>query len=358
MKGLTIHKTEHPKAKPAKGAKLGFGAVFTDHMMLMNWDKGQGWHDARIVPYGNIELSPAATVLHYAQETFEGMKAYRADDGRVLLFRPEENFKRMNISNERLCIPQLDVDFCVESLKELVMLDADWIPEQEASSLYIRPMIIGNEAKLGVKEADSYIYAVLLSPSGPYYESGLKPVPIYVEENFVRAVRGGTGFAKTGGNYASSMRAQEIAHEKGYSQVLWLDGVERKYVGEVGAMNIFFVVDGEVITPELDGSILSGITRKSMIQVLRDKGYTVTERPITIQEIADAYDAGKLNEVFGTGTAAVISPVGELKWGDKVMKINNGEIGPISAYAYKTLTDIQWGRVKDPYGWSVEIGHM
>ena len=189
-------------------------------------------------------------------------------------------------------------------------------------------------------------------------ESGLKPVPIYVEEEYVRAVRGGTGFAKTGGNYASSMLAQEIAHEKGYSQVLWLDGVEKKYVGEVGAMNIFFVIDGEVITPELDGSILAGITRKSMIEILRHEGYKVTERRIAIQEIADAYDRGHLNEIFGTGTAAVISPVGKLEWGDKVMIINNGEIGPISSYAYKTLTDIQWGRVKGPEGWSVEIGHM
>ncbi len=215
MEGLTIIKTEHPKEKPAKGAKLGFGVVFTDHMLIMQWDKGQGWHDAKIVPYGPISISPASTVLHYAQETFEGMKAYRAEDGRVLLFRPEENFKRMNLSNERLCIPQLDVDFCVESLKELVMLDKDWIPADPGASLYIRPMCIGNESRLGVKEADSYLYMVLLSPSGAYYESGLKPVPIYVEEEYVRAVRGGTGFAKTGGNYASSMRAQESAHAKG-----------------------------------------------------------------------------------------------------------------------------------------------
>ena len=357
MKGLTITKTEHPKAKPAKGAKLGFGSVFTDHMLLMDYTRGQGWHDARIVPYGPISLSPAATVFHYAQETFEGMKAYRAEDGRILLFRPEENFKRLNQSNERLCIPELDVDYCIETLKELVMLDKDWIPEDKEASLYIRPFVIGNEPKLGVKEADNYIYCVLLSPSGAYYENGLQPVPIYVEENYVRAVRGGTGFAKTGGNYASSMKAQAIAHEKGYSQVLWLDGVEKKYIGEVGAMNIFFVVDGEVLTPELDGSILSGITRKSMIQILRDKGYKVTERKITIQEIADAYDAGKLQEVFGTGTAAVISPVGQLEWGDKIMKINNGKIGDISMYAYKTLTDIQWGRAKGPEGWSVEIGH-
>ena len=354
---IKIIKTEHPKEKPAKDAKLGFGSVFTDHMLLMDYDKGVGWHDARIVPFGPISLSPAATVFHYAQETFEGMKAYRTEDGRILLFRPEENFKRLNVSNERLCIPPLDVEFCVESLKKLVLLDKDWIPEDKEATLYIRPFVIGNEAKLGVKEADSYIYCVLLSPSGPYYPSGLKPVPIYVEEHYVRAVRGGTGFAKTGGNYASSMKAQSLAHEKGYSQVLWLDGVEKKYIGEVGAMNIFFVVDGEVLTPELDGSILPGITRKSMIQVLRDKGCKVTERKISIQEIADAYGAGKLQEVFGTGTAAVISPVGQLEWGDKVMKINNGEIGPISMYAYKTLTDIQWGRAKGPDGWSVEIGH-
>ena len=348
MENLKIELTQNPKKKPGKGDKLGFGSVFTDHMMLMEYDVGIGWHDARIVPFGPITLSPASTVLHYAQETFEGMKAYRSTDGRVLLFRPEENFKRLNRSNERLCIPQLDVDFCVESLKELVMLDKDWIPEAEGASLYIRPFIIGNESKLGVKEADNYIYCVLLSPSGAYYESGLKPVPIYVEEEFVRAVRGGTGFAKTGGNYASSLRAQTVAHEKGYSQVLWLDGIEKKYVGEVG----------EVITPELDGSILPGITRMSMIELLRRDGYTVTERQIAIQEVADAYDAGKLNEMFGTGTAAVISPVGELKWGDKIMTINNGEIGPISAHAYKELTDIQWGRAKGPEGWSVEIGHI
>ena len=358
MEGLTIIKTEHPKEKPQKGQKLGFGLVFTDHMLIMEYDKGRGWHDARIVPYGPITLSPASTVLHYAQETFEGMKAYRAEDGRILMFRPEENFKRLNLSNERMCIPKLDVDFCVESLKELVMLDKDWIPTDPGASLYIRPMVIGNESRLGVKEADSYIYMVLLSPSGSYYDSGLKPVPIYVEEEYVRAVRGGIGFAKTGGNYAASMRAQTKAHESGYSQVLWLDGVERKYVGEVGAMNIFFVIDGEVITPELDGSILSGITRKSVIELLRKKGYTVTERKIAIQEIADAYDRGHLNEIFGTGTAAVISPVGELKWGDKVMKINNGEIGPISAYCYKTLTDIQWGRAEDEHGWILEAGRM
>ena len=355
MENLTIQLTQNPKEKPAKGAKLGFGAVFTDHMLVMNYDKGIGWHDARIVPFGPISLSPASTCLHYAQETFEGMKAYRAEDGRVLLFRPEENFKRMNISNERLCIPPLDVDFCVEACKELVWLERDWIPEDKASSLYLRPMCIGIEAKLGVKDADNYLFMILCSPSGPYYASGLKPVKIYVEEEYVRAVRGGVGFAKTGGNYASSMLAQSVAHDKGYAQVLWLDGVERKYIGEVGAMNIFFVIDGEVVTPALDGSILSGITRKSIIELLREEGYRVTERRLSIQEVADAYAAGKLQEVFGSGTAAVISPVGELKWGDDVMIINNGEIGPISARMYKTLTDIQWGRAEGPEGWSVEV---
>ncbi|MBQ4425191.1 MAG: branched-chain amino acid aminotransferase [Lachnospiraceae bacterium] len=355
MENLSVQLTQNPKEKPAKGAKLGFGSVFTDHMLLMDYDKGIGWHDARIVPYGPISISLAATCLHYAQETFEGMKAYRAEDGRVLLFRPEENFKRMNISNERMCIPQLDVDFCLNALKKLVWLERDWIPEDKESSLYLRPMCIGVESKLGVKDADNYLFAILCSPSGPYYATGLKPVKIYVEEQYVRAVRGGVGFAKTGGNYACSMLAQSVAHEKGYAQVLWLDGVEKKYIGEVGAMNIFFVIDGEIVTPELDGSILSGITRKSIIELLRHEGYRVTERKLSIQEVAESYRCGKLQEVFGSGTAAVISPVGELKWGDEVMIINNNEIGPISAHLYQELTDIQWGRVKGPEGWSVEV---
>ena len=358
MENLKIELTKNPKKKPGPGDKLGFGTIFTDHMFLMEYDKGIGWHDARIVPYGPVSLSLASTCLHYAQETFEGLKAYRADDGRILMFRPEENFKRMNISNARLCMPELDVDFCVECLKKLVDIDKEWVPEAEGASLYIRPMTIGIESRLGVKEADNYLFAILLSPSGAYYESGLKPVKIYVEENYVRAVRGGVGFAKTGGNYASSMLAQHVAHEQGYAQVLWLDGVERKYIGEVGAMNIFFVIDGEVITPELDGSILAGITRKSIIELLREEGYKVTERKLSIQEVAQAYEEGKLQEVFGSGTAAVISPVGELKWGDKVMKIGGGEIGPISFKAYQTLTGIQWGRIAGPEGWSVEAARL
>lgn len=355
MNKLSIQITENPRPKPQPGAPLGFGTIFSDHMMIMEYDKGIGWHDARIVPFGNISMSPASTCLHYAQETFEGLKAYRAQDGRILLFRPEENFKRLNLSNERICIPTLDVDFCVESLMELVKLEKDWVPAEDGSSLYIRPFVIGNESRLGVKDADNYMYMVLLSPSGAYYPEGLKPVKIYVEEQFVRAVRGGVGFAKTGGNYACSMLAQHTAHEKGYSQVLWLDGVEKKYIGEVGAMNIFFVIDGEVLTPELDGSILAGITRKSIIELLRAKGYQVTERKISIQEVAAAADSGKLQEVFGSGTAAVISPVGELKWEDKVMVINNNEIGPVARYAYDTLTGIQWGRIPGPEGWVREV---
>ncbi len=355
MNKLSIQTTENPRPKPQPGAPLGFGTIFSDHMMIMEYDKGIGWHDARIVPFGNISMSPASTCLHYAQETFEGLKAYRAQDGRILLFRPEENFKRLNLSNERICIPTLDVDFCVESLMELVKLEKDWVPAEDGSSLYIRPFVIGNESRLGVKDADNYMYMVLLSPSGAYYPEGLKPVKIYVEEQFVRAVRGGVGFAKTGGNYACSMLAQHTAHEKGYSQVLWLDGVEKKYIGEVGAMNIFFVIDGEVLTPELDGSILAGITRKSIIELLRAKGYQVTERKISIQEVAAAADSGKLQEVFGSGTAAVISPVGELKWEDKVMVINNNEIGPVARYAYDTLTGIQWGRIPGPEGWVREV---
>ena len=355
MNTLRIERTQHPKAKPAPGEKLGFGRIFSDHMLIMEYDVGIGWHDARIVPYGPISMSPASTCLHYAQETFEGMKAYRTQDGRILLFRPEENFKRLNLSNERICIPPLDVAFCVESLKELVKIDKDWVPADEGASLYIRPFVIGNESRLGVKDADTYLYMVLLSPSGSYYPEGLKPVKIYVEEQFVRAVRGGVGFAKTGGNYACSMLAQHTAHEKGYAQVLWLDAVERKYIGEVGAMNIFFVIDGEVITPELDGSILAGITRKSIIELLTEKGYKVTERKISIQEVFDAADSGKLQEVFGSGTAAVISPVGELKWEDKVIRVNNNEIGPVAQYAYDTLTGMQWGRIPGPEGWLQEV---
>ena len=348
---IRVELTSSPKTKPTDESNLGFGHFFTDHMFIMNYDNGQGWHNARIVPYGPLDLSPASMCLHYAQEVFEGLKAYRTADNKIQLFRPEENFKRLNVSNERLVIPQVDVDFCVEALDKLVDIDRDWVPHSDGASLYIRPFIIACDPFLGVRPADSYMFIIILSPSGAYYSTGLNPVSIYVEQNYVRAVRGGMGFTKTGGNYAASLIGQDEAHKQNYSQVLWLDGVEKKYIEEVGAMNIFFIIDGEVVTPELQGSILSGITRKSAIELAKNWGMKVSEKRISIQEVADAYDAGKLDEVFGTGTAAVISPVGTLKWGDKVMTINNNQIGPISQKLYDTMTGIQYGRLEDKFNW-------
>lgn len=352
---IRIEKTTTPKEKPTDESKLGFGHVFTDHMFVMNYDAGQGWHDARIVPYGEISLSPAAMCLHYGQEIFEGLKAYRTADGSIQLFRPDENFKRMNTSAERMVIPQIDEAFMLDALKKLVELEKDWVPHSEGTSLYIRPFIFATDPYVGVKPANHYMLMIILSPSGAYYSTGLNPVKIYVEEKYVRAVRGGTGFAKTAANYAISLKGQDEAHNQDYEQVLWLDGVEQKYVEEVGSMNIFFVIDGEVITPQLTGSVLPGITRKSAIEICRKKGYKVTERRIAIDEIAKAYDEGKLDEVFGTGTAAVISPVGHLKWGDKIMEINNNQIGKISHLLYETLTGIQWGKLPDEFGWIVKV---
>lgn len=355
MYELKVERTKTPKEKPVDESKLGFGSIFTDHMLLIEYDKGKGWHDARIVPYGPLSMDPAAMCLHYGQEIFEGMKAYRGDNGDTYLFRPQENFKRLNNSCERMCIPKMDEEMLLDSLYKLVAIEKDWIPHAKDSSLYIRPFIISTEAKLGVKPADSYLYMVILSPSGPYYPTGLNPVKIYVEHNYVRAVRGGTGMVKTGGNYAASLKAQDEAHGQDYSQVLWLDGVERKYIEEVGAMNMFFVLGGEVITPALSGSILPGITRKSVIELLKSWDIPVTERRLAIDEVAAAYDAGKLEEAFGTGTAAVISPVGELKYEDRIMRINDNKIGSISQRLYDTLTGIQWGRADDPFGWRVLV---
>lgn len=343
------------KEKPSDETKLGFGHIFTDYMLVMPYDKGQGWHDPEIRPYGNIELSPAAMCLHYGQTVFEGLKAYRTAEGKVQLFRPDENFKRLNVSNQRLVIPNLDENLAMECLMELLRVEKDWVPHTEGAALYIRPYIFTTDPYLGVKPGEHYLFMIILSPSGAYYASGLDPVSIYVESKYVRAVRGGMGFAKTGGNYAASLIGQDEAHKQNYSQVLWLDGVEQRYIEEVGAMNIFFVIDGEVITPMLQGSILPGITRKSSIELCKSWGLNVTERRITIQEIADAYDAGKLDEVFGTGTAAVISPVGHLKWNDKIMEINDNKIGSISQRLYDTMTGIQWGKLEDKFGWTVEV---
>ena len=314
---IRMELTKTLKQKPTDETKLGFGHIFTDHMFIMNYDTGEGWHDARIVPYQNLSLSP------------------------------DENFKRLNTSNKRMVIPEIPVDDALEALTALLNVEKDWVPHTEGASLYIRPFIIATDPYVGVRPADHYLFMIILSPSGAYYSTGLNPVKIYVESNYVRAVRGGTGFVKTAANYAISLAGQDEAHKQDYEQVLWLDGVEQKY--------IFFVIGGEVITPALTGSVLPGITRKSAIEICRKNGYKVTERKISIQEVADAYDAGKLDEVFGTGTAAVISPVGHLKWNDKIMEINDNKIGKISQMLYDTMTGIQWGKIPDEYGWIVEL---
>ncbi len=355
MQEIKIELTKNPKAKPTDESKLGFGQIFTDHMFMMNYTEGKGWHDPRIVPYGPISLDPSAMVLHYGQEVFEGLKAYRNVNGGINLFRPDKNMARLNVSNERLCIPPIDEEFCVEALKKLVEVEKDWVPHSEGTSLYLRPFIFSTDAHLGVHPAHNLLYVVICSPVGAYYPEGLNPVKIYVEENYVRAVKGGMGFTKTGGNYAASLKAQDEAEKINYTQVLWLDGVERKYIEEVGTMNVFFVIDDEVITPSLQGSILSGITRMSTIELLKSWGYKVSERRLSIDEVMQAYDEGRLKESFGTGTAAVISPIGELRCGDKVMTINNGEIGEISQKLYDNLTGIQWGKIEDKMNWVVPV---
>jgi len=352
---IVIEKTKTPKQKPADPSKLGFGNIFSDHMFIMDYTEGKGWHDPRIVPYGPIELEPSVMVLHYGQAIFEGFKAYKTKDGRVLLFRPDKNMERINLSNERMCIPPIDTDFVIEAIKTLVSIDKDWIPEAEGTSLYIRPFIFATDPFLGVRPSNTYKFMVIMSPSGAYYPGGINPVKIYVESKYVRAVKGGTGAAKTPGNYASSLKAQAEAKKQGYIQVLWLDGIERKYVEEVGAMNVFFKIGDEVVTPALEGSILPGITRDSVIHLLKDWGMKVTERKISIQELYDAHAEGKLVEAFGTGTAAVISPIGELNWEGKKISINEGKIGEISAKLYDTLTGIQYGVIEDKFGWTLEV---
>ena len=347
---IKVQMIEKRKVKPDYN-NLTFGDYFTDHMFVMDYTDGQGWHDARIVPYGDIALSPAAMCLHYGQEVFEGMKAYHSADGRTLLFRPRKNFERLNTSNDRLCIPPIDVDFALEALKKLIEIDKEWIPEAPGTSLYIRPFIIAVDPHLGVRAGKQYMFIIILSPVGSYYKEGLNPVKIWVENQYVRAVRGGMGFAKTGGNYAASLKAQEDAHKFGYSQVLWLDGVERKYIEEVGAMNIMFKINGKIVTPALTGSILPGITRKSILELLRAEGKDPEERRISVEELIAAAEDGTLEEAWGVGTAAVISPVGWLMYQGKEYEICGGQIGPTSQELYDKLTDLQWGRSPDPFGW-------
>jgi len=354
LKNLTITKTENPKEKPDP-ATLGFGEVFTDHMFIMDYAVEKGWYDPRIVPYGPIALDPAAAVLHYAQEMFEGLKTYAAVDGGLNLFRPDMNAKRTNATNARICLPLVDEVLYVESIKALIEIDKDWAPDYPGTSLYIRPFIFASEPFLGVRPANEYKFVVILSPVGPYYKGGLQPTKIYVEDKYTRSAEGLAGNAKIGGNYAMSLKAQVEAQEKGYMQVLWLDGRERRYVEEIGTSNAFFMIDGEAFTAPLTGTILPGITRDSVITLLKDRGVNVREERFTIDDVYSASDAGKLGEVFATGTAAVISPVGEMMWKDRKLLVNNGEIGPVSQSLYDDITGIQSGRLPDPYGWTIKV---
>ena len=347
--------TSSPKAKPQDESKLGFGRIFTDHMFLMDWTKQDGWKNGRIVPFGPLPIHPASTVFHYGAEIFEGMKAYRLADGSIQLFRPMENVRRMNNSARRMCLPVLDEEGALDILKTIVKTDADWVPHQMGTSLYIRPFMFGNDPHLGVHAVSNATYAVIMSPVGAYYAEGINPVRIAIETEDVRAVRGGTGEAKCGGNYAASLRAGEKAEEKGFTQVLWLDGVERKYIEEVGSMNVMFKIAGKIVTPKLTGSVLPGITRKSCCQLLRDWGYEVEERLISAEELFAAAAGGTLEEAWGTGTAAVVSPIGELNMDGRDFIVCGNRIGPVTQKLYDTLTGIQWGTVEDTYGWTVKL---
>ncbi len=350
---ISITRTTQPKAKPADESKLGFGRIFTDHMFLMNYSVEEGWHNARVVPYGPIALDPSAMVFHYAQELFEGMKAYRRPDGSIQLFRPDKNIERMNNTCDRLCVPRIDPADALQAIETVVAVDSDWVPHTKGTSLYIRPFIIATDPQLGVHPSHTYIFAVILSPVGSYYAAGLDPVKIMVEREYVRCVKGGTGLAKAGGNYAASLIGQKKAEDMGFAQVLWLDGVHRRYIDEVGAMNVFFVIDGTVITPDLtDGNILPGVTRASCVELLKKWGMPVEERKLSIDEILEAQASGRLDEAFGTGTAAVISPIGELYDRGQTYIINNGEIGKIAQKLYDTLYGIQNGSVEDFMGWT------
>ena len=336
-------------------AELGFGKYFTPHMFVMDYEEGRGWYDARIVPFENISLHPASTVLHYGAEIFEGLKAYRTESGSVQLFRPCENIKRMNNSAERMCLPLIDEDVALEILTAYVKHEEKWVPYSFGTSLYLRPFMFGNDEALGVHAVKRATFMIIASPSGSYYKEGINPVKIMIEDEDVRTVRGGTGYAKCGGNYAASTRAGERANKKGYSQVLWLDGVERKYIEEVGAMNVMFKINGEIVTPMLTGSILPGITRKSCLEVLKNLGYKVSERLLSVDELVSAMSDGKLEEAWGCGTAAVVSPIGKLMYRDVEYVINDGKIGSVTQKLYDILTGIQWGKLEDEYGWIYKI---
>lgn len=343
-----------PKTRPADESQLGFGKQFTDRMLVMDYASGRGWHSARIQPYGPLSLDPACAVLHYAQEIFEGLKAYRHPDGRIALFRPADNVRRFNRSAERMCMPVVDEGFFLDAIRELVRLEADWVPRGAGASLYIRPTMIATDPYLGVKPSDTYLCYVILSPVGAYYKGGFSPVKIWISDEYVRAALGGTGEAKTGGNYAASLKASMEAAERGFDQVLWLDAEQRRYVEEVGSMNMCFVIDGKVVTSPLRGTILDGVTRRSILALVRDLGVEVEERALSIDEIFDGIASGRLTEAFGTGTAAVVSPVGQFTYRERTATLGDGQVGTFTLKLYDTLTGIQYGRLPDPHGW-VEV---
>lgn len=354
---IALHKAtdEQLREKP-NSENLGFGQYFADHMFAMRWTRQHGWHDARIQAYQDFSLDPAAMVFHYGQAIFEGLKAYRGDDNKIKLFRPMDNFNRLNQSAVRMCMPRIPAERVLQALRALVYLDKDWVPQSEGATLYIRPTMIATEAALGLRPADEYLFFIINSPVGAYYAEGFNPTKIYVEDTYVRAVPGGVGNAKTAGNYAASEKAQVEAQSKGYTQVLWLDAIERKYVEEVGTSNIFFLIKNELITPPLEGSILPGITRDSVIQLAKDWGYTVTERRITIDEVVAAAEDGTLKESFGTGTAAVIAPVGEFCYKDHCVQVNGCKTGELSQRLFSELQTIQYGHQDDPHQWVIPVG--
>ena len=354
---VTITKAAKLKPQPDDSG-LGFGSIFTDHMFNMDYNPEKGWHNPRIEPYASIEMDPATMVLHYGQAIFEGLKAFRTDSGNIYLFRPKDNFKRFNRSAHALCIPEFDENFVLDALKQLLIIEKDWIPKASGTSLYIRPTIIAMDPFLGVRASHTYRFFIILSPVGAYYPEGFNPVKIWATKKHVRAVRGGLGEAKTSGNYAASLYAGEEAHKHGYTQVLWLDGVHRQYIEEVGSMNIFFVINDEIITPMLNGSILPGITRNSVIALAKMWNLKVSERQISIDEVINTHSSGKLQEIFGSGTAAVISPVGELKYGDKVITINNGKVGPMANKFFNAITDIQYGKTEDTMEWIEPVSEI
>ncbi len=347
---------ENRKEKPLSEDDLGFGDIFTDHMLMMDYKEGQGWHNARITAFADIKLSPAAMSIHYAQSIFEGLKCYRRQDGEIQLFRPRDNFMRFNRSATRLCMPELDVEYALESLKEFIRIESDWVPRSQGSSLYVRPTMMATEPHLGVRPATQYLYFVILAPVGAYYKEGFNPISILVSSEYVRAVRGGVGEVKAAGNYAASLYAAREAQEKGFTQILWLDAIERKYIEEVGTSNIFFLFEDELVTPPLGGSILSGITRLSVIDLTRKWGeFDVVERPIAIDEVMAKAKNGELKEVFGAGTAVVISPVGEISFHGETVKIGDGKTGRLAYRLFEEITAIQYGFKNDSHGWIEEI---